>query len=173
MIGKTLSHYKVIEKIGQGGMGEVYRAEDTNLSREVAIKVLPEQFTQDPQRLARFEREAKLLASLNHPNIAAIHSFEHSDEVHFLVLELVPGETLQERVAKGPVPVEEALEICRQIAEGVEAAHEKGVIHRDLKPANVKVTPEGKVKILDFGLAKAFEAETPFTYISKSASLTL
>ncbi len=108
MIGKTLSHYKVLEKIGQGGMGEVYRAEDTNLSRDVAIKVLPEQFTQDPQRLARFEREAKLLASLNHPNIAAIHSFEHADDIHFLVLELVPGETLAEKVAKGPLPVEEA-----------------------------------------------------------------
>jgi len=172
LVGTTISHFKVIEKIGEGGMGEVYRAEDTNLSREVAIKVLPEQFTQDPQRLARFEREAKLLASLNHPNIAAIHSFEHSDDVHFLVLELVPGETLQERVAKGPVPVEEALEVCRQIAEGVEAAHEKGVIHRDLKPANVKVTPEGKVKILDFGLAKAFEGETPVTDISQSPTLT-
>ena len=110
----------------------MYRAKDTNLSREVAIKVLPEQFTQDPQRLARFEREAKLLASLNHPNIAAIHSFEHSDDIHFLVLELVPGDTLAEKVAKGPLPVEEALEVCRQIAEGVEAAHEKGVIHRDL-----------------------------------------
>jgi len=172
MIGKTLSHYKVLEKIGQGGMGTVYRAQDTTLDREVAIKVLPEQFTQDPQRLARFEREAKLLASLNHPNIAAIHSFEHADEVHFLVLELVPGETLAERVAKGPLPVAEALEICRQIAEGVEAAHEKGVIHRDLKPANVKVTPEGKVKILDFGLAKAFEEETPVTDISQSPTLT-
>ena len=172
MIGKTLSHYKVIEKIGQGGMGEVYRAEDTNLSREVAIKVLPEQFTQDPQRLARFEREAKLLASLNHPNIAAIYGLEEADGVRFLALELVPGETLQERVAKGPLPVEEALEVCRQIAEGVEAAHEKGVIHRDLKPANVKVTPEGKVKILDFGLAKAFEAEPPVTDISQSPTLT-
>ena len=172
MIGKTLSHYKVIEKIGQGGMGEVYRAEDTNLSREVAIKVLPEQFTQDPQRLARFEREAKLLASLNHPNIAAIYGFEHSDNTNFLVLELVEGETLAERVAKGPVPVEEALEVCRQIAEGVEAAHEKGVIHRDLKPANVKVTPEGKVKILDFGLAKVFEEEIPAADISQSPTLT-
>ena len=172
MLGKTLSNFKVIEKIGQGGMGEVYRAEDTTLKREVAIKVLPEQFTKDPQRLARFEREAQLLASLNHPNIASIHSFEHSDDIHFLVLELVEGETLQERVAKGPVPVEEALEVCRQIAEGVEAAHEKGVIHRDLKPANVKVTPEGKVKILDFGLAKAFEAETPVTDISQSPTLT-
>ena len=172
MIGKTLSHYKVIEKIGQGGMGEVYRAEDTNLSREVAIKVLPEQFTKDPQRLARFEREAKLLASLNHPNIAAIYGLEEADGVRFLALELVPGENLQERVAKGPLPVEEALEVCRQIAEGVEAAHEKGVIHRDLKPANVKVTPEGKVKILDFGLAKAFEDETPVTDISQSPTLT-
>ena len=172
MIGKTLSHYKVLEKIGQGGMGEVYRAEDTNLSREVAIKVLPEKFTKDPQRLARFEREAKLLASLNHPNIAAIYGFEEADDVRFLALELVPGETLQERVAKGPVPVEEALEVCRQIAEGVEAAHEKGVIHRDLKPANVKVTPEGKVKILDFGLAKAFEDEMPAADISQSPTLT-
>ncbi len=172
MVGTTISHYKVLEKIGQGGMGEVYRAEDTNLSRDVAIKVLPEQFTQDPQRLARFEREAKLLASLNHSNIAAIHSFEHSDDIHFLVLEVVPGETLAERVAKGPRPVEEALEACRQIAEGVEAAHEKGVIHRDLKPANVKVTPEGKVKILDFGLAKAFEADPPVTDISQSPTLT-
>jgi len=172
MIGKTLSHYKVLEKIGQGGMGEVYRAEDTNLSREVAIKVLPEQFTKDPQRLARFEREAKLLASLNHPNIAAIYGFEEADDVRFLAMELVPGDTLAEKVAKGPLPVEEALEICRQIAEGVEAAHEKGVIHRDLKPANVKVTPEGKVKILDFGLAKAFEEDTLVTDISQSPTLT-
>ena len=172
MIGKTLSHYKIIEKIGQGGMGVVYRAEDTNLSREVAIKVLPEQFTQDPQRLARFEREAKLLASLNHPNIAAIYGLEEVDGVRFLALELVEGETLAERVAKGALPVKEALEVCRQIAEGVEAAHEKGVIHRDLKPANVKVTPEGKVKILDFGLAKAFEDEMPAADISQSPTLT-
>jgi len=172
MIGKTLSHYKVIEKIGSGGFGDVYRAEDTTLKREVAIKVLPEQFTEDPQRLARFEREAQILAQLNHPNIAAIYGLEEADGVRFLALELVPGDTLQERVAKGPVPVEEALEVCRQIAEGVEAAHEKGVIHRDLKPANVKVTPEGKVKILDFGLAKAFEEETPVTDISQSPTLT-
>ena len=172
MIGQTISHFKVIEKIGQGGMGVVYRAQDTNLSRDVAIKVLPEQFTQDPQRLARFEREAKLLASLNHPNIAAIHSFEHADDVHFLVLELVEGETLADLLTKGPVPVEKTLELCQQIAEGVEAAHEKGVIHRDLKPANVKVTPEGKVKILDFGLAKAFEGEVPVADISQSPTLT-
>ena len=172
MIGTTLSHYKVLEKIGQGGMGEVYRAEDTNLSREVAIKVLPEKFTQDPQRLARFEREAKLLAQLNHPNIAAIYGFEKAEGVHFLALELVEGETLAERVAKGPLPVEEALGVCRQIAEGVEAAHENGVIHRDLKPANVKVTPEGKVKILDFGLAKAFEEEVAAEDMSQSPTLT-
>jgi len=172
MIGKTLSHYKVLEKIGSGGFGDVYRAEDTTLKREVAIKVLPEQFTEDPQRLARFEREAQILAQLNHPNIAAIYGLEEADGVRFLALELVPGETLAERVAKGPMPVEETLEVCRQIAEGVEAAHEKGVIHRDLKPANVKVTPEGKVKILDFGLAKAFEAEPPVTDISQSPTLT-
>ncbi len=172
MLGKTISHYKVIEKIGQGGMGEVYRASDTKLNRDVALKVLPKQFTQDPQRLARFEREAKLLASLNHPNIAAIYGLEEADGVRFLALELVPGDTLQERVAKGRVPLEEALEICRQIVEGMEAAHENGVIHRDLKPANVKVTPAGKVKILDFGLAKAFEAEPPVTDISQSPTLT-
>ena len=172
MIGQTISHYKVLEKIGQGGMGEVYRAEDNTLKREVAIKVLPEQFTKDPQRLARFEREAQLLAQLNHPNIAAIYGLEEAEGVRFLALELVPGETLAERVAQGRLPVKEALEVCRQVAEGVEAAHEKGVIHRDLKPANVKLTPEGKVKILDFGLAKAFEGEVPAADISHSPTLT-
>ena len=172
MVGQTLSHYRIVEKIGEGGMGEVYRAEDTSLKREVAIKVLPDRFTEDPQRLARFEREAQLLASLNHPNIASIHELEEADGVRFLSLELVEGETLAERVAKGPLPVEEALEVCRQIAEGVEAAHEKGVIHRDLKPANVKITPEGKVKVLDFGLAKAFEEETAAADISQSPTLT-
>ncbi len=119
MVGKTISHYKVLEKIGEGGMGVVYRATDTKLSRDVAIKVLPEQFTKDPQRLARFEREAKLLASLNHPNIAAIYGLEEADGVRFLSSELVPGETLAEKVAKGPLPVEESLEVCRQIAAGV------------------------------------------------------
>ena len=137
MVGETISHYKITEKIGQGGMGEVYRAEDTNLKREVAIKVLPEQFTQDPQRLARFEREAQLLASLSHPNIAAVYSFEHAEDLHFLVMELVEGEDLSQKIARGPLPVEEVLEVCLQVAEGVEAAHEKGVIHGDLKPANV------------------------------------
>ena len=172
MIGQTISHYKVLEKIGQGGMGVVYRAQDTTLGRDVAIKVLPEQFTKDPQRLARFEREAKLLASLNHPNIAAIYGLEEAEGVRFLALELVEGETLAEQLTRGRVPVEKALEICRQIADGVEAAHEKGVIHRDLKPSNVKITPEGKVKILDFGLAKAFEEEIPVTDISHSPTLT-
>ena len=172
MIGQTISHYKITEKIGEGGMGEVYRAEDTTLKREVAIKVLPEQFTQDTERLARFQREAQVLASLNHPNIAAIHSFEHSDGVHFLAMELVEGETLAQRVAKGPLPVEEALEVSRQIAEGLEAAHEIGVIHRDLKPANVNITPEGKVKLLDFGLAKALEAELSEQELANSPTLT-
>ncbi len=172
MVGTTISHYKVLEKIGQGGMGEVYRAEDTNLSREVVIKVLTDRFTEDPQRFARFEREAKLLAQLNHSNIAAIYGLEEAAGVRFFSLELVEGETLAERVAKGPLPVEEALEVCRQIAEGVEAAHEKGVIHRDLKPANVKITPEGKVKVLDFGLAKAFEEETAVADISQLSTLT-
>ncbi|MGD0310482.1 MAG: serine/threonine-protein kinase, partial [Acidobacteriota bacterium] len=166
MIGSTISHYRIIEKLGAGGMGVVYRAEDTKLERQVALKVLPDIFSIDPERLARFEREAKLLASLNHPNIASIYGLEEDAGKSFLVLELVEGETLAQRIAKGPLPVEEALEVCRQIAEGVEAAHEKGIIHRDLKPANVKITPEGKVKVLDFGLAKAFHdrptsAESP------------
>ncbi|MEO8348112.1 MAG: protein kinase, partial [Acidobacteriota bacterium] len=157
MIGSNLGHYHIEEKIGEGGMGEVYRARDSVLRREVAVKVLPSIFASDPERLARFEREAHLLASLSHPNVGAIHGFEESGGVRFLVLELVPGETLAERLSGGPLPVAEALEVCRQIAEALEAAHEKGIIHRDLKPANVKITPQGKVKVLDFGLAKAFD----------------
>ena len=172
MIGQTISHYKITSKLGEGGMGEVYRAEDTTLKREVAIKVLPEQVTQDAERLARFRREAQVLASLNHPNVAAIHGLEESDGVRFLVLELVEGETLAERLSKGPLAVEEALEICRQIAEGLEAAHESGIIHRDLKPANVKVTPEAKVKLLDFGLAKALEDEIPAADLTHSPTRT-
>ena len=172
MIGQTISHYKITSKLGEGGMGEVYRAEDTTLKREVAIKVLPERFTQNTERLARFEREAQLLASLNYPNIAAIHGLEESDGIRFLVLELVEGKTLAERVSKGPLPAEESLEVCRQVAEGLEAAHETGVIHRDLKPANVNITPEGKVKILDFGLAKALEGEIPAADISHSPTRT-
>ncbi|MBP1597891.1 MAG: serine/threonine protein kinase [Acidobacteria bacterium] len=172
MSGKTISHYQVLEKLGQGGMGEVYRADDTNLSRQVAIKVLPDEFAHDAERLTRFEREAKLLASLNHPNIASIYGLEKADGKPFLVLELVEGQTLAERLKKGRIPLDETLDICRQIAEGLEAAHEKGIIHRDLKPANVKVTPEGKVKVLDFGLAKAFQGETSAPDVSKSPTLT-
>ncbi len=156
MIGKTLAHYEITAAIGKGGMGEVYQATDKKLGRSVAIKVLPEEFAQDTERVARFEREAKLLASLNHPNIAAIYGLEQSEGTRFLVLELVEGQTLSERLVRGPVPVQESLELALQIAEALEAAHEKGVIHRDLKPANIKVTSEGKVKVLDFGLAKAY-----------------
>jgi Tol biopolymer transport system component len=156
MIGQTISHYQVLEKLGAGGMGEVYRARDSHLGRDVAIKVLPDAFAREPDRLARFEQEARLLAALNHPNIAAIYGLEQADGRRFLVLELVPGSTLAERLAAGSLPVEEALEVERQVAEALEAAHGRGIIHRDLKPANIKVTPEGKVKVLDFGLAKAF-----------------
>ena len=156
--GHKLAHYEILEPIGEGGMGEVYRAKDSKLGREVAIKVLPEAVAKDQERLSRFEREARLLASLNHPNIATIHGLEHG-ESQFLVLELVPGDTLAERIQRGPIPVAEALPLFEQMAEGLEAAHQKGIIHRDLKPANVKITPEGKIKVLDFGLAKALESE--------------
>jgi serine/threonine-protein kinase len=154
---QTIAHYRITGKLGEGGMGAVYRATDTKLGREVAIKVLPDAFASDPDRLARFTREAQVLASLNHPNIAAIYGVED----RALVMELVEGPTLAERIAEGPVPLEEALEIARQIGDALEAAHEKGVVHRDLKPANIKVTPEGRVKVLDFGLAKALAGEPP------------
>jgi serine/threonine protein kinase len=187
MIGTTLCHFKITAKLGEGGMGEVYRADDTKLGREVAIKVLPEAVAADPERLARFEREAKVLASLNHPNIAAIYSFESAERagaspaptennvgeglapsrggeplrpsVHFLVMELVEGEDLKERIDRGPIPLDEAMPIALQVAEALEAAHERGIIHRDLKPGNIKVTPDGKVKVLDFGLAKALDPD--------------
>ena len=165
-------HYEVLGKLGQGGMGEVYRALDRNLGRHVAIKVLPEEFAADPERLARFEREAKLLATLNHPNIAAVYGFEEDQGLRFLVLELVEGETLQTRLDRGALPMDEALETCRQMAEGLEAAHEKGIVHRDLKPGNIMITPEGKVKILDFGLAKAYGGETTGVDIEKSPTIT-
>jgi eukaryotic-like serine/threonine-protein kinase len=152
--GTRLGPYAVVAPLGAGGMGEVYRATDTRLGREVAIKVLPRDVARDPDRLARFEREARLLASLNHPNIAAIYGIEHTDGLPFLAMELVEGEDLAARLARGPVPLDEALPIARQIAQALEAAHDKGIVHRDLKPANVKVTPDGTVKVLDFGLAK-------------------
>jgi len=157
--GTRLGPYEVTSPIGKGGMGEVYRARDTKLDRDVAIKVLPEAFAKDEERLARFEREAKLLASLNHPNIATLYGLEESDGVTALVLELVEGPTLAERIAEGPIPAEEALPIARQIAEALEAGHEAGVIHRDVKPANVKVREDGTVKVLDYGLAKALEGD--------------
>ena len=156
--GTTIGTYEVTALIGQGGMGEVYQARDTKLDRNVALKVLPEAFTADPDRLARFEREAKVLASLNHPNIGTIYGLEEAEGVKALVLELVEGPTLADRIKQGPIPVEEALPIAKQIAEALEAAHEAGVIHRDLKPANIKVREDGTVKVLDFGLAKALEA---------------
>ena len=156
LCGRQLGSYKVLSLLGAGGMGEVYEAHDTKLGRNVAIKILPSAFVDDPERLTRFQREARVLASLNHPNIATIHGLEESGGVHYLVMELVSGETLAERVSAGPLGIEAALKICVQIAEALEAAHERGVIHRDLKPANVKVTSEGRVKVLDFGLAKAF-----------------
>jgi serine/threonine protein kinase len=153
-IGQSLSFYEILGPLGAGAMGEVYQAKDTRLDRDVAIKVLPEHFAEDDERLRRFEREAKSIAALNHPNVAQIHSVDQIDGICFLVLELVPGETLEDRIAGGALSVEDTVDVCRQIAEGLEAAHEAGVIHRDLKPANVRITPEGKVKVLDFGLAK-------------------
>jgi Tol biopolymer transport system component len=152
--GQTLSSYKIIGPLGAGAMGEVWRARDSRLGRDVAIKVLPEHFASDGERLRRFEREARALAALNHPNVAQIFGVDQVGDTCFLVLELVEGESLEERLRRGPLPLGEALEVCRQIAEGLEAAHEAGVIHRDLKPANVRVTPDGKVKVIDFGLAK-------------------
>ncbi|HWU40090.1 MAG TPA: serine/threonine-protein kinase, partial [Candidatus Acidoferrum sp.] len=155
LTGETFLHYRIAERIGIGGMGEVYRARDDRLKRDVAVKVLPDIFTNDPERLARFDREAILLGSLNHPNMGTVYGVEQDGAKRFLVLELVEGETLAQRLATGPLPLEEVLQICRQITEGLEAAHEKGIIHRDLKPTNIKVTPQGRVKLLDFGLAKA------------------
>ncbi|MFN0244110.1 MAG: protein kinase domain-containing protein [Planctomycetota bacterium] len=154
LAGSKLIHYEILGPLGAGAMGEVYRARDTKLGREVAIKVLPEHFADEPERLKRFEREATTLASLNHPNVAQIFGVDQVGDICFLVLELVPGESLDERLKRGPLPLDEALDVCKQIAEGLEAAHEAGVIHRDLKPANVRLTPDGKVKVLDFGLAK-------------------
>jgi len=164
-IGQRLGPYEIVAPLGAGGMGEVYRATDAKLGRDVAIKVLPAALAQDAERLARFEREAKLLASLNHPNIAHVYGFESAaleggSGVHFLAMELVEGEDLAERLKRGPLPIDEALPIAKQVAEALEEAHEHGIVHRDLKPANVKLTPDGKVKVLDFGLAKAYAGDS-------------
>src|SRR5882724_2761044 len=150
--GTRLGAYEIVSAIGAGGMGEVHRAKDTKLNRDVAIKVLPESFAADPDRLSRFTREAQVLASLNHPNIAAIYGVEE----RAIVMELVEGQTLA-----GPLPLDEALPLIHQLIDALEYAHEKGVVHRDLKPANIKITPEGRLKVLDFGLAKALSSETP------------
>src|SRR6202140_4185392 len=158
--GSRLGPYEIVAPLGAGGMGEVYRARDTKLGRDVALKILPDAFAADPERLARFQREAQVLASLNKPPIGAIYGLEESRGVSGLVLELVEGPTLADRIAHGAVPLDEALAIARQIAEALEAAHEQGVIHRDLKPANIKVRPDGTVKVLDFGLAKALDPTT-------------
>ncbi len=155
-----LLHYRITEKIGEGGMGAVWRATDTTLDREVAIKVLPAEFARDAERLSRFEREARLLASLNHPHIATIHGFHSADDTHFLVMELVEGEDLEQRIARDPVPLERAVEIATQVAQALEAAHAQGIVHRDLKPANVKLAASGQAKVLDFGLAKALAPDT-------------
>src|SRR3989442_3283929 len=171
--GTRLGLYELVADIGAGGMGEVYRARDTKLGRSVAVKVLPDALAADADRIARFEREAKALAALNHPHIAALYGMEESDSRHFLVMELVEGETLAERLLRGPMSVADALKTALQIAEALEAAHEKGIVHRDLKPANVKITPDEKVKVLDFGLAKALEGEPAAANVSVSPTLSL
>jgi serine/threonine-protein kinase len=171
--GSKLGVYSVLDPLGSGGMGEVYRALDTRLGREVAIKGLPEEFSRDPARLSRFEREARMLAALNHPAVAAIYGLEEADGTKFIVMELVPGETLSEKLSRGGLALDESLSIARQIAEALEAAHERGIIHRDLKPANIKVTPEGRVKVLDLGLAKAFDAKETGSDPDASLSPTL
>ncbi|WP_396627178.1 serine/threonine-protein kinase, partial [Luteitalea sp.] len=156
--GTRLGPYQIVDALGAGGMGEVYRATDTNLKRQVALKVLPASVADDAQRLARFQREAEVLAALNHPHIAAIYGLERADGVTGLAMELVEGDDLSDWIARGPIPIDDALPIARQIAEALEAAHEQGIVHRDLKPANVKVRSDGTVKVLDFGLAKALDA---------------
>ncbi len=173
MVGRTFGHYEVTAHLGSGGMGDVYQATDSRLGRQVAIKFLPDAVAKDAERHARFEREARLLASLNHPNIAAVHGFEEVQGRAFLVMELIPGETLAAQIARGPIPVRDALGIAGQIADALDAAHQRSVIHRDLKPANITITPEGKVKVLDFGLAKAFEVEASPGNFSHSPTLGL
>ncbi|TMP96580.1 MAG: serine/threonine-protein kinase, partial [Verrucomicrobia bacterium] len=168
--GARIGSYEVGSPLGEGGMGVVFRAHDTKLQRDVALKLLPDHFANDPDRLSRFRREAQVLASLNHPNIAQIYGLEESDNTRCIVMEYVDGETLQERLKRGAMPVDEALSVARQIAEALEAAHERGIIHRDLKPANIKLTPLEKVKVLDFGLAKSLQDQQPAS-LSNSPTL--
>src|SRR5512143_35888 len=170
--GSRLGVYAILDPLGAGGMGEVYRALDTRLGREVAVKALPAQFSRDPARLSRFEREARMLAALNHPAVAAIYGLEDLEGTSFIVMELVPGQTLSEMLSGGALPLEESLRIARQITEALEAAHERGIVHRDLKPANIKVTPEGRVKVLDLGLAKAIEAAASIEDAATAAAPT-
>src|SRR5450759_2124467 len=172
-VGTRLGTYEILSPLGAGGMGEVYRAKDSRLERVVALKVLPEQFFTDKERVARFEREAKLLAALNHPGIAAVYSFEESGGRHVLVMELLEGETLRERLRAGPLPVRKALDIAVQTARGLAAAHEKGIVHRDLKPENVFLTKDDRVKILDFGLAKLSQREKTVDEPAEAGTLSL
>src|SRR5882724_904581 len=160
-VGDKLGHYEVLSLLGQGGMGEVYKARDTMLKRDVALKVLPASFLRDPERMARFQREAEVLASLDHPNVGPIYGIVESEDSRGLVLALVEGPTLADQIALGPLPLDEALSISKQIIDALEYAHDRGVVHRDLKPANIKITPEGVVKVLDFGLAKVLEDDPP------------
>src|SRR5215469_2500662 len=171
--GTRIGSYEILSQIGAGGMGEVYRAKDTKLGRDVALKVLPESFADNPDRLARFEREAQVLASLNHPGIASIYGLEESANGRALVMELVEGPTLADRIGGRAMSLDDALPIAQQIADALEYAHERGIIHRDLKPANVKLTADGKVKVLDFGLAKAMEPPATAGDPSISPTLTM
>src|SRR5262245_24511539 len=172
-IGQQISSYEIKALLGRGGMGEVYRARDSKLKRDVAIKILPEEFSRDQDRISRFQREAEVLASLNHTNIGTIYDLQEANGSRFLIMELVEGETLAERIQRGPLPVDEALQIAKSICDALEAAHEKGVIHRDLKPSNVKIMPDGKVKVLDFGLAKAMEGGATNPAASHSPTLSM
>src|SRR5712691_6045898 len=170
--GTKLGPYEIVAPLGAGGMGEVYRARDSKLGREVALKLLPPLFTADADRVTRFEREARLLASLNHPHIGAIYGFEDAGTMPALVLEFVEGDTLEDRVRRGPLPLAEAMTIAQQVADALDAAHRAGIIHRDLKPSNIKITPDGVVKVLDFGLAKAFADEGSGADVSESPTMT-
>ena len=169
--GTRVGGFQILSLIGSGGMGEVYRARDTRLNRDVALKILPEAVAVDPHRLARFKREAQVLAALNHPHIAAIYGFEEGNGIDALVMELVGGPTLADRIERGPIPIEDALPIARQLAEALDAAHEQGIIHRDLKPENIKLTPDGTVKVLDFGLAKAVERTSVLSELAQSPTV--